>query len=236
MNKRFKNILAILIGIVPVYGGMLWYRLTQSPSFTTSDMILYPLLIGGSSILIILALNRWFLNQSLKIFNPGKGNWWQDVLAGLILTAIMFLLVFIEHRTLANWLPRGAPPSDELFNLMRDLARSPGLLMLYFGPVLIIGIALFEEVTRVFLLNNLWAVAENRSWQVTVILIVSLLVGVVHLYQGWFGIVSIGIKSVVMCFYYYRFRRLFPLILSHYLYDGIQMAVFIASLQANPGT
>lgn len=231
MNRTFRNLVAICIGVLPVHFGMIYYRLTQDTALTTNDMVLYPLLIGGGSALLIFLLNKYLLKQPLSIFNPGKGNWWQDIIAGLVLTGLMFILVVIERRTLVNWLPMGPPPTNEIFDLMRDLSESPLLLILYFGPVLVIGIALFEEVTRIFLLNTLWDISKNRSWQITVIILVSILMGAVHLYQGWFGIVSIGIKSILMCLYYYRFRRIMPLLISHYLYDGIQFAMFISAIQ-----
>ncbi len=229
-NSITKNIIAISIGVLPIHIWMIWYRLTQTEGFTTNDLIIYPLLFGGASILLILALNKYYLKQPLSVFNPGEGNWWKDILVGLALTAIIFLMVAIERQTLLHWLPRAAPPSDEIFELMRRLSESPGLLFLYYGLVLVIGIAIFEEVTRVFLLNNLWAISKNKNWEITAILLTSILIGVVHLYQGWFGIVSIGLKSIVMCLYFYKYRRLWPLVIAHYLYDGIQMAMFIASL------
>jgi hypothetical protein len=100
-------------------------------------------------------------------------------------------------------------------------------MILWFGPVLWIGIALFEEISRVFLLKCLWNISEDKSWHIMAILITSMLIGTVHLYQGLAGIISIGLKSVIICFYYYKYRRLLPLIISHGLYDGFQFAYFI---------
>jgi membrane protease YdiL (CAAX protease family) len=209
---------------------MIWYRLSHTGGFTSMEMIVYPLLFGGSSIFLLGALNKYYLRKPFSDFSPGKGKWGIDILAGLLLTAVMFLMVYIERRTLINWLPPGPPPPDGIIELMFNLKASPVLLALYFGPVLVIGIALFEELTRVFLLNCLWSLSKAKHWQLSAILLASALIGAVHLYQGWFGIVSIGLKSIVMCFYFYKYRRIMPLILSHYLYDGIQFAMFISSI------
>jgi len=50
-----------------------------------------------------------------------------------------------------------------------------------------------------------------------------------HLYQGAFGIVSISIQGLVIGFFYYKFRRIWPLIISHALYDSLQIIMFVLS-------
>jgi membrane protease YdiL (CAAX protease family) len=110
---------------------------------------------------------------------------------------------------------------------MIDLANNPLLMFVWFGPVLWIGIALFEELSRVFLLKCLWNINDKRNWHIAVIFLVSTLIGVTHLYQWTAGIISIGLKSVIVSFYFYKYRRLLPLIISHGLYDGLQFLFFI---------
>ena len=57
------------------------------------------------------------------------------------------------------------------------------------------------------------------------------MIGIAHLYQGTAGIISIGLKSVIISFYFYKYRRLLPLIISHALYDGFQFAFFVLQFQ-----
>jgi membrane protease YdiL (CAAX protease family) len=231
-NRVLKNILAISIAILPINLIMIWYRLTQTENFTTTDMTVYPLLFGGGSIILILILNKFLLKDSFKTtFNSGKGTWYWDIPVGFGLTAVYFAMFFAERATLMQWLPRNNPPSTELINVMVDLAHNPLLMIIWFGPVLWIGIALFEELSRTFLLKCLWNTSENKGWQITVIFLASALIGFAHLYQGVYGIITIGLKSVVMSFYFYKYRRLLPLIISHGLYDGLQFAFFIIQFQ-----
>jgi len=228
MNKILRNIFAVSIAILPINLIMIWYRLTQTENFSTTDMIVYPLLFGGGSIVLILLLNKYLLNENFKAtFNSGKGTWYWDVLIGLGLTAIYFAMFFAERATLMQWLPRNNPPNTELINVMIDLANNPLLMIIWFGPVLWIGIAIFEELSRTFLLKCLWNTSNNKNWHIAVIFLASTLIGITHLYQGLYGIISIGLKSVVVSLYFYKYRRLLPLILSHGLYDGLQFAFFI---------
>jgi membrane protease YdiL (CAAX protease family) len=232
MNKTLRNIIAISIAILPINIVMIWYRLTQTENFSTTDMTVYPLLFGGGISILILFLNKYLLKNSFKeTFNSGKGIWYWDILTGLGLTALYFAMFFLERATLYQWIPNRNPPNTELINTMMDLANSPLLMIIWFGPVLWIGIALFEELSRVFLLKCLWNLNEDINWQIAVIFLASALIGLAHLYQGTAGIISIGLKSVVMSFYFYKYRRILPLIISHALYDGIQFAFFVIQFQ-----
>jgi membrane protease YdiL (CAAX protease family) len=143
------------------------------------------------------------------------------------LTAVYFLLLFIERSAFSFFLPQMKPPSGEIINLMMDLAQHPFLLAIWLRPVVWIGVALFEEIVRVFFLNCLWKLANNKSWEIASIILVSAIAGVSHLYQGMFGIVSIGIQGLVMGLFYYKFRRILPLIISHVFYDSFQIIMFI---------
>lgn len=211
---------------------MIWYRLTQIENFTTTDMTVYPLLFGGGSIILILLLNKFLLKETFKeTFNSGKGTWYWDILIGFGLTIIYFTMFFLERSTLYEWIPNRNPPNTELINVMIDLANSPLLMVIWFGPVLWIGIALFEELSRTFLLKTMWNINENKDWHILAIFLASSLIGFVHLYQGTAGIISIGLKSLLVSFYFYKYRRLLPLIISHGLYDGLQFAFFIMQIQ-----
>jgi membrane protease YdiL (CAAX protease family) len=227
MNHKLKNILAICIGVLPINIIMIWYRLTHSEGFSTVEMLLYPLLFGGGNILLILALNKYLLKEKIKDFNPGKREWTWDISIGILLTAIYFLLLFIERATLAKILPQGKPPSQEVINGMIEMAKKPILLAIWLGPVVWIGVSIFEELQRVFLLNCFWRLSNNRYWESLSILLSAFLWGFTHLYQGPFGIISISFQGIIMGLFYYKFRRIWPLIISHALYDSIQVIMFV---------
>jgi len=232
MSKITRNILAISIAILPINLIMIWYRLTQTENFTTFDMTVYPLLFGCGTAILILVLNKFLIKDSFtETFNSGEGTWYFDILIGLGLTVVYFVMFFVARATLYQWLPAGNAPNNELINTMIEMANSPLLMIIWFGPVLWIGVALFEELSRTFLLKCLWNSWENANWQIAAIFLASALIGLVHIYQGPAGAISIGLQSVVASFYFYKYRRLLPLIISHGLYDGLQLAVFIVQIR-----
>jgi membrane protease YdiL (CAAX protease family) len=223
--KQFKRLFALLVMVFIPFGMMIWFRNHQSSGFATIELIAYPLLFGGGSIVVLYLLKKYFLKEPLSDFNSGKGNLKTDVLYGVALVTVYFILFYIERLTLINYLSFNS--NSELLGLMLDMRENPWLLALWFGPVLWIGIALYEELIRVFILTSLWKFSKNIIWSVIVIIIAASIVGLAHWSQGSYGIVTIGIKSMVSGFFFFKYRRLLPLVIAHVLYDGIQVAMLL---------
>lgn len=223
--KKLKTFLALSILVFIPFGIMIWIRQHQSSGFAVVELIKYPLLFGGLSIVILYLLKKHFLKEPLRDFNSGKGRWTTDILWGFLLTALYFVLFYVERIALSDWL--ASTPNFEMLDLMLSMRGNPILLLLWFGPVLWIGIALYEELIRVFLLTSLWAFSKNMLWTVLVMLLTSSIIGLAHWSQGPYGMVTIGIKSMVACVFFFRYRRLLPLVIAHVLYDGLQVGMLL---------
>ena len=223
--KIFKSISALIIIVLIPFGLMLWYRAHQSTGFASIELIAYPLLFGGGSVFVLYLLKKYFLKENVSVFNSGKGKLTTDLLWGFGLTIMYFILFYVERATLSNILSFRS--NQELLGLMLDMRANPWLLVLWFGPVLWIGIALYEELIRVFILTNLWQFSKSNLWALAVIIISALIIGFAHWSQGSYGIVTIAIKSLVSGYFFYKVRRLLPLVIAHVLYDGIQVALLL---------
>jgi len=223
--KIIKQLIALTIIVLIPFGIMIWFRSHDSSGFASVELIIYPLLFGGLSIGILYLLKRFYLKEKFTEFNSGKGKWTTDILWGLALTTIYFILFYVERLTLSNILRFNS--NMELLGLMLDMRKSPILLVIWFGPVLWIGIALYEELIRVFILSSLWKFSNKHAWSILVIIISALIIGFAHWSQGSYGIVTIGIKSIVSGLYFYKYRRLLPLVIAHILYDGLQVAMLL---------
>ena len=219
-----KRVTALLLAVLLPAALMIGYRMRQATEFASIELIAYPLLFGGASIALILLMKRKWLREPLSDFNAPPGSIGTDVLWGFALAAAYFALFFVQ-QPLREVL--GSRPNMELLGLMLDMREEPWMLVVWFGPVLWIGIALYEELLRVFLLTTTWSFSSRRAWIVITIVVAAVLFGLLHWSQGPYGIVTIAIKSVLTgTFYYYR-RRLFPLVLAHVLYDGLQVATLL---------
>jgi membrane protease YdiL (CAAX protease family) len=223
--KPVRTLIALFIVVGIPLGAMIWYRNHQSTGFASVELIIYPLLFGGLGICVLLLLKRLFLKEAIRDFNAGKGTLGSDILWGLALTAVYFILFQVERLTLTDLL--AFTPNRELLGLMLDMRDNPWMVLVWFGPVLWLGIALYEELVRAFLLTSLWSFSGRLVWAIAAIIIAAALVGITHWSQGPYGIVTIAIKSIVTGVFYYRHRRLFPLVLAHALYDGLQVGMLL---------
>ncbi|MFC1690336.1 CPBP family intramembrane glutamic endopeptidase [Pseudomonadota bacterium] len=212
---------------------MIWFRIHQSTGFASTELIIYPLLFGSLGIGGVLLIKSYFLKEPLADFNSGKGSMWSDVLWGIFLTVIYFVLFYIERASLMGLLEFRS--NTELLGLMLDMRESPWMVLVWFGPVLWIGIALFEEITRTFLLTTLWSFSSHAVWTAMAIAIAAAIVGLVHWSQGPYGIVTIAIKSIVIGVFYLKHRRLLPLVISHVLYDGLQVGALMLTYPQSQG-
>lgn len=223
--KTFKTLFALSNIVFIPFAIMIWFRNHQSSGFASIELITYPLIFGGLSIVALYLFKKYFLKEKLSDFNSGKGKWSSDILMGLGLTVIYFVLFYVERLTLSNLLSFN--PNMEMLGLMLDMRKNPILLILWFGPVLWIGVALYEELIRVFILTSLWKFSNQKIWTISVIIISALIMGFAHWSQGSYGIVTIATKSIVSGFFFLKYRRLLPLVIAHVLYDGIQVALLL---------
>lgn len=223
MAMRRVVSLLVVAGIPAVL--MLWYRIHQASAFASIELIAYPLLFGSIDIAAVVLLKRHYLGETLSDLNRGAGRLVTDITWGLGLAAACFALYFLAQVTLRELLE--FRPNEELLGLMLDMRAHPWMVVVWFGPVLWIGIALYEELVRAFLLTELWSFSESKAWLAVVIVGAGLLFGLVHWSQGPYGIVTIAIKSMVIGLFYLRVRRLFPLVLAHALYDGLQVGALL---------
>jgi membrane protease YdiL (CAAX protease family) len=92
-----------------------------------------------------------------------------------------------------------------------------------------IGVACFEEISRVFLLKRLWSVGRSRTFHWLAILISAVIFGLAHVYQGAAGVVGTGIIGFFLGWIYMRMGRVWPLVIAHALFDSTQI-IFVVSL------
>jgi membrane protease YdiL (CAAX protease family) len=222
-NRRSTQLLAVVVGVLPVYAFALWFHLTRRGDIGSRAMLIYPMVLGGGSIILILLLLRFLCGARLRDLELKPGRFWLDFLLGVILFVVLALLAAVEQFTLARIFPSRANPA--FARLMHELASSPLLLAVWLGPVVWIGVAGFEELSRVFLLNRLWKVWPGTAAHWLVIVSSAAVFGLVHLYQGPTGVISTGIIGFIAAWFYMSFGRIWPLIISHAIYDSAWIIV-----------
>jgi membrane protease YdiL (CAAX protease family) len=230
MKQPWRNILAIIIGLGPVYAYVMVSHITTGGSYTLKAMLLNPLVFGSATIVWIGFLYRSFCRKEWRRINRKRGGWWTDILGGIGLAAGLTFIWFLEQATLYRWLPRPAG-NPAVMTLLGGLSRNPLLLAVWLGPVVWIGVAAFEEIQRAFTLDLLCDIASKRWQQGLILVFSSVLFGLAHLYQGPAGMVGTFVFAMGMGFYYLAAGRIWPLIIGHALYDSAQIVMGIMQLR-----
>jgi hypothetical protein len=205
-----------------------WMYIIRDTAPGLYEFFLGPMLFGGGMIFWLMFLHIVVCRDDLKSLGFKIPGFWKDMLIGGAMGAGLLLLRSIMQPML-NSLFDPRPTSPEILQLLQGVIGDPWLLALWLGPVVWIGIAAFEELWRVFVLRRFWNVFPEAGGKWVVLLMVSVLIGIAHGYQGPAAIVSIGFKSVLMGWFFMVTGRTRALIVSHAVYDSVQiiMAVIV---------
>jgi len=222
-SRPITQILAVAFVCLPPYGLAIWAQLSHK-TITLRELFLFPLLLGGGCVLVTLLVYRFICGERIGSLNLRPARWYTDLAVGIILAAFFLGLLVVQQVVQSRWFPRsGGPPPEELVTLFTGIANDPLLLAVWLGPVAWFGVATFEELTRVFLLNRLWTVWSGPLGRWMVIVFSAALFGMAHIYQGPANAVAIGLQGMLYAWYYKRFGRVWPMIIGHALYDSTQV-------------
>jgi membrane protease YdiL (CAAX protease family) len=227
--KARVQLLAVLLGVLPLYSTAVILHLRPDPSISTGGFVIYLAVISPLAVAIALLLLRFLCGENPRDLNLKPGRLSSDLLAALILSPLVIVANAISTYFLSGLFPASAS-NTSVITLFAELAGNPKLLVLFVGLLLWLGAA-SEEVVRAFLLSRLWKMWPSIPGKVAAVVISAGLFGLIHLYQGSIHVVWTGIFGLIMAVYYLRFGRVFPLILVHYATNAIQVIVFVARTQ-----
>lgn len=215
--------------VVPV--ALIAYRNAVRPQAPTLDeLFLAPLLAGSALIFWMLFLHLIVCGDDIDVFGLRKRHLGLDVLLGIGLGTALLAFHFTFDPAVSRLFPP-RPPVPQVLTLIGSVSRSPWMLALWLGPVVWIGVALFEELARVFLLRRVSLVVPGVTGRWTAIFVVSALVGLVHAYQGTAAVASIAVQSVLLGWVYFRTRSVRPLVVAHGLYDSVQIVMAVVAIR-----
>jgi membrane protease YdiL (CAAX protease family) len=223
-SKAWIQLLAVVIGVLPLYSSLIIYEVRREQPLSVQAFAFYLAVISPLAIVVVLLLLRYLCGESPRELNLRPGRLSSDLLAALILSLLIIIVNVISTYLLSALLPRSASDTS-VRDLFARVAGSPGLLVLFVGPLIFLGAA-SEELVRAFLLSRLWKVWPSVLGKLIIILISAGLFGLIHIYQGPVSAMWTAIFGLIAALYYLRFGRIVPLILAHYLTNALQVVVF----------
>lgn len=227
-SRPTTQILAVLLALGPAYLVALFNHVTRNAAYSLGEMLFYPSVFGTSTIFLILILNRYLCGLGLASFNPREGSLRRDVVFGLLLGVVALLIHFGLQSTAYRFLPGASQDMDSVRVLFQGLIENPLVLAYFLGPVIWIGVAGFEEMTRAFFLTRTWEVWPTEGSKWTMVLLSAILFGLVHIYQGPSGAVGNAVIGLLLGAFFLRVGRILPLIVAHALFDSAQIILVVS--------
>lgn len=184
--------------------------------------------------LLLVVVQGLIILGGLQVLLALRGQGWRDIRLrplrakdiGLALLALLLVFAVNVSVSVAGlWLASGsvAAHQERLSAFARLLAGDVSLLLVG-GVMLFTG--LYEEMlARGFLLAR-WRVLLPGVWGP--VLLSSVLFGLGHFYQGWFGVVQTALVGVVFARLVLRWDTLWPAILAHAALNTFALAAFRA--------
>jgi membrane protease YdiL (CAAX protease family) len=222
-GKTWIQLLAVVIGVLPLYSGAIIHQLWRGQPPSSQRFIIYLAVISPLAIVVALLLLRFLCKENYRDLNLKPGSLSSDSFAALILSIVVLVTNVVSQNLLSGLFPASAP-NLSVRNLFLEMGRSPGLLIVFIGPLVFLGAA-SEELIRVFLLSRLWKIWPETPSKIIAVVISACAFGLIHLYQGPVHVIMASIFGLIMALYYLRFGRVLPMILAHYLTNALQVVV-----------
>jgi len=106
--------------IVPPYAYAIWFQLAQR-TITLNELFLYPLAVGGGSVVFTLLVYRIVSGEQIASLNLKPGKWYTDIFIGFLLAAVFLGLFMLQQIIQSNYFPMtvGPPPDELVYRPMR---------------------------------------------------------------------------------------------------------------------
>ena len=222
-GKRQTQLLAIGLGVLPLYGILIILEILGGPSLSLRSFVVYLAVICPLSLGVALLVLQFICGESPRTLNLRSGGLFADLLGALVLSCVTLAAGVVATSLLSALFPQAASGTS-IRELFKGLAGNPGLLALFLGLLMPLGAA-SEEVIRVFLLSRLWKMWPGAPGKAFAVVLSAGLFGLLHLYHGPVAIVWTALYGLIMALYYLRFGRVLPMILSHYLTNALQVII-----------
>ena len=223
-SRPWIQVLAAVLGVLPVYSTLIALQLASDEPISIGGLTLYLAVIAPLGIVIALLLLRFLCRENPQDLNLIPGKLSLDLLATLVLSIVVIVANIVSTMVLSALIPESSSDTS-VTDLFGELAANLRLLVLFAGPLFLVGAA-SEEVIRAFLLSRLWKVWPGTTAKLLAVVLSACLFGLIHLYQGPVSAAWTAIFGLITALYYLRYGRVVPLILAHYVTNAFQVVVF----------
>jgi len=228
LQRKVRREWLALVFVLPIYVYPVVRYLSTEGAFSLKGMVIYSGVICALEIVAILLLQHFLIKERISALNFKSSQLWKDMLVGILLGIITLVLSFITRSVLARWVENETVNS--MAGLFDGLMANPNLILLWLGPIMLIGVSQ-EELTRAFTLNRICRILPGPAGTWFAIVLSTLIFGFAHIFEGLTGVVWATIFGGIMAVYYSFYGRFLPLMIAHYFNNVFNFVAILALIQ-----
>lgn len=221
MNIKIKQIIAIIIGALPVYVFNIYINITDNLNYKI-DVVLFKYLgMVLLATIFLFILNKYFLKKTIKEYSVLKSTFLYDIGIGFLILISYYFLLSLGQITYWRWI--GEPiDQSELFLMVDNIFSNWFYTILLAGPFVIITQG-FWVVSLAFMLQNLWSFRDDKTWHWIFIFIVSIFTAFINMHNGIPGVIFWFSVILTTSIFYYKYRRVIPVLLAFLLFQWFDL-------------
>ena len=172
-------------------------------------------------LLVIYFTNKYLLKNTLIVFASQKGSLLLDVSIAFLLMIFAYFVFSIGNITYGRWFFVEIDRT-QMIKSLNEMFSNPTYTAFLLGPFIWMTEG-FLVFSRAFILNNLWEINQNKYWVWTSIILVALLGAFIQISNGPPAIINWFIILMAWGFIYYKYRRIYPLLIAGILMQTIEL-------------
>ena len=215
--------LLVALATLPIYLYVITEKTAGRNHFSVSDLLGWQLLIISAGLIWLLFFIRYVIKNNIKDLSPDAGSLLLDISVGFMLLISVYILQTGGRLTYYQWFAETITDRSQLIQSLRTIAADPLYSIIWLGLITVLG-QLFLELSRTVFLKNFWDSINHPLWNRMVILFFALLLSLLNLDRGWPGIIDGFSVALLFNITYFRYRRLFPLLLAGVLFQYLNLS------------
>lgn len=223
MKKSIRKIIAISV-IVIIYLSAILQKGFGEVDFSIDGIFGLYLFYTFLGLLIIYFTNKYLLNNNLEVFASSKGSFIIDISLAFLLLIFIFFIMSLGKISYGRWQPVD-PDRENIVKILKEIFSNPTYTIFLLGPFIWITEG-FMAISRAFVLNNLWELKSSKKWIWGSIIISALFFSLVQINNGIPGMINWFLIFLATNTIYYKYRRVYPIILAGILLQTIELVTF----------
>ena len=224
MGIKTKQILAVLIGVLPLYIINIYANVTDNIAYLPEVVLLkYPAFVA-LVLLIVFLLNKFLLKKELSVFNQYKSTFLYDIAIAFLFLITYYFLLSLSQISYTRWLNENVDQTA-VFDLARNIYANWFYTSLLFGPFVLLTQSAWV-ISSAFTLNNLWDLTNSKTGHWIIIVLLAAVISFVNYHNGIQGVIFWFTINLAANIFYYNYRRATPLLIAFFIINGLTLLVF----------